>query len=464
MKHLPCILTIAGSDSGGGAGIQADLKAVTVLGGFGLSVITALTAQNTRGVDAIHAPPASFVAQQLKSVLTDINVAAAKTGMLFSASIMKAVAPFLRQAEFPVVIDPVCVSQSGHKLLQEDAVEAMRELIFPHAALLTPNIPEAELFTGMTIRTPNDIAQAATKLLAMGPAAVLIKGGHGTDSVASTDWYARSGQKPLPFMQRRVNTTNNHGTGCTLSAAIATFLGHGLEMSQAVREAQRYLNLCLRDEIHVGQGSGPTNHIAPLLKERERWPVLRDLAGMVDELTAMPGIGRLVGRVGMNVALAMPYAVGFDEVASLDAPICRVVDGRGVDGRTTDGRVILAGRPAYGVECDEAASLLAARKVREDLRCCLNLRPGEDVLGAVEAAEIAVARFDRSEAPAAPSRNNDSALEWGAYHALSQHKAAQAVGALADKGAFGTEGGIRLWAAEPGEIVQMTARILKNLK
>jgi phosphomethylpyrimidine kinase len=454
MKKLPCILTIAGSDSGGGAGIQADLKAITVLGGFGLSVLTALTAQNTKGVDAIHAPPASFVAQQLKTVLTDIDVAAAKTGMLFSASIMKAVAPFLRQAAFPVVVDPVCVSQSGHKLLQDEAVETLRELIFPHATLLTPNIPEAELFTGLAIRTPEDIALAAARLLEMGPRAVLIKGGHGLDSVASTDWYARPGQKPLPFMQRRVSTRNNHGTGCTLSASIATHLGHGLELSQAVREAQRYLNLCLRDEIQVGHGSGPPNHIAPLLKERERWPVLRALAAAVDELAAMPGLGRLVGRAGMNFALAMPYAAGFDDVASLDAPLCRAADDR----------VVLAGRPAFGVERDEAAALLSARKVREDLHCCLSLRPGEDILAALEGLHVSVARFDRAEAPAGPARNSDAALEWGAYHALSQHKAALSVGALVDKGAFGVEGGICLWAAEPSELVRLVSRVLKKVK
>ena len=140
---------------------------------------------------------------------------------------MKAVAPFLRQASFPVVVDPVCVSQSGHKLLQDDAVNAMRELIFPHASLLTPNIPEAELFTGMSIKGPEDIARAAAKLLEMGPATVLIKGGHGMDSVASTDWFARPGHKPLPFMQPRVETNNNHGNGMHAFRRHCHILGHG---------------------------------------------------------------------------------------------------------------------------------------------------------------------------------------------------------------------------------------------
>jgi hydroxymethylpyrimidine/phosphomethylpyrimidine kinase len=454
MKKLPCVLTIAGSDSGGGAGIQADIKTITALGGYGLSVITALTAQNTRGVEGIHAPPAEFVAQQLRAVLTDIDVVAAKTGMLFSGDIMKAVSPLLREASFPVVVDPVCVSQSGHKLLQDEAVDAMREYIFPHAALLTPNIPEAELFTGMRIQSPADFAEAARRLLDQGPKAVLIKGGHGMDSVASTDWYARPGQKPLPFMQRRVETNNNHGTGCTLSAAIAAHLGHGLEMSQAVREAQRYLNLCLRDEIQVGNGSGPPNHLAPLLKERERWPVLRELAKAVDALAILPDLERLVPRNGMNVALSMPYARGFDEVASLDVPLCRAFSGR----------VAHSGCAVFGVEGDESAVLLAARKVREDLRCCVNLRQGEDVLTALAKARVTAAGFDRTEAPSAPVRNCDAALEWGAYHALSSHSHPDSVAALVDDGAHGVEGGVHVWAANASELVAAVARILEGMK
>ncbi|SKA80052.1 hydroxymethylpyrimidine/phosphomethylpyrimidine kinase [Paucidesulfovibrio gracilis DSM 16080] len=454
MKQLPRILTIAGSDSGGGAGIQADLKTITALQCYGLSVITALTAQNTLGVEGIHAPPASFVATQLKTVLTDIDVAAAKTGMLFSASIMKAVSPFLREAAFPVVVDPVCVSQSGHKLLEDDAVEAMREFVFPHAALLTPNIPEAELFTGMTIRTPEEIAEAARRLLEQGPKAVLIKGGHGMDSVASTDWFARPGHKPLPFMQRRVDTNNNHGTGCTLSAAIATYAGQGLEMSQAVREAQRYLNLCLRDEIHVGNGSGPPNHLAPVLKEGQRWPVLQELSTAMERLAGLPGVERVIPKQGLNMALSMPFSRGFEDVATLDAPVCR----------SAGGRVFALGRSEYGIENDEAAVLLSVRKVREDVRCCLSLRPGEDVLSALAAMDVVLARFDRADAPATPQRACDAALEWGAYHALSNHKAVDRVSGLADGGAYGLGGRVCLWAAAPGILVKMVEKLIGLLK
>ncbi len=267
IKH-PCVLTIAGSDSGGGAGIQADLKTMTVLGGFGMSVITALTAQNGLGVTGIHAPEPEFVALQLKTVLEGFPVAAAKTGMLFSAPIIRAVRDSLRPRSFPLVVDPVCVSQTGHKLLQDDAVEALRELILPEADLLTPNKPEAELLSGISINSLDDLIRAANELLRLGARAVLIKGGHfngeaAPDTNVLTDWLALPG-KPLQALPHpRVNSINNHGTGCTLSAAITTFLGLGDSLSNAVIHAQGYLERCLRLSYTPGHGVGPGNHAAP---------------------------------------------------------------------------------------------------------------------------------------------------------------------------------------------------------
>lgn len=263
MKTPPCILTIAGSDSGGGAGIQADLKTMTVLGGFGMSVLTALTAQNGLGVTGIHAPDAAFVALQLATVLEGFPVAAAKTGMLFSAPIIEAVARGLADRNFPLVVDPVSVSQSGHALLREDAVDALVRLMLPQADLLTPNRPEAELLAGMTINGVADAHEAIARILAMGPRAVLLKGGHFEGDAELVDWLGLPGQKPEALLVPRVETVNNHGTGCTLSAAIATCLGKGATLRDAVLEAQRYLNLCLRHGYAPGKGCGPPNHAAP---------------------------------------------------------------------------------------------------------------------------------------------------------------------------------------------------------
>lgn len=276
MLHPPNILTIAGSDSGGGAGIQADLKTIMANGGYGMSVITALTAQNGLGVNGIHAPDADFVALQLRTVLDGFAVAAIKTGMLFSADIIMTVGAMLREQVLahvpnvplvplvPLVVDPVSVSQTGSPLLRKDAVAALIEHIVPLADLLTPNRPEAELLAQMQIETEDDIAAAAQRLLALGAKAVLIKGGHFSHSILVTDWLCLPNEPPLALRQAHVDTPHTHGTGCTLSAAIATFLGLGLPLRVAVSRAQEYLNMTLRKAYAPGKGCGPVNHAAGL--------------------------------------------------------------------------------------------------------------------------------------------------------------------------------------------------------
>ena len=267
MIQPPNILTIAGSDSGGGAGIQADLKTMTMMGAFGMSVITALTAQNGLGVTGIHAPEPEFVALQMRTVLDGFPVHAAKTGMLFNAGIIHALADILDEQNFPLVVDPVCVSTSGHKLMEDSGIEALRERLLQRADLLTPNRPEAETFTGVKIVTDDDAIEAGTRLLDMGARAVLMKGGHVEGKpVFVTDWLLEQGREPVALRQPHVDTQNSHGTGCTLSAAIATQLGFGLPLRIAVTKAQEFLNLALRHSYAPGKGFGPVNHMAGLKK------------------------------------------------------------------------------------------------------------------------------------------------------------------------------------------------------
>lgn len=260
----PNILTIAGSDSGGGAGIQADIKTIMALGGYGMSAITALTAQNGQGVKGVLAPPPEFVALEIETVLEGFTVDAAKTGMLFSAPIISAVAQSLEKRKFPLVVDPVSVSQSGSPLLEEDAIEVLKARIIPGCDLLTPNIPEAEMLGGLKVQDEESAFAAAEAMIKIGARAVLIKGGHMPGSVMVTDYLFIPGQEPKAMPQARVNTNNNHGTGCTLSAAIACELGRGMPLEVAVAKAQKYINLALRKSYNPGCGCGPVNHAAGL--------------------------------------------------------------------------------------------------------------------------------------------------------------------------------------------------------
>ena len=254
------VLTVAGSDSGGGAGIQADIKAITLLGSYAASVLTALTAQNTRGVSSIHGLPPSFVIDQLDTVLSDIPVDVIKTGMLHTPAIISALAEWLgeRQVITPLVIDPVMIAKGGATLMDRDSMHVFREQFLPQAYLLTPNIPEAERFLGRTLRSEQEMKQAARDLHAMGAANVLLKGGHLTGRLSSDVLF--DGSECHTFSADRVFTSNTHGTGCTYASAIASFLAQGEPLRCAVERAKEFVSAAIRLARPLGKGHSPVNH------------------------------------------------------------------------------------------------------------------------------------------------------------------------------------------------------------
>jgi hydroxymethylpyrimidine/phosphomethylpyrimidine kinase len=268
-KTIPkCVLTIAGSDSGAGAGIQADLKAMAAQGVYGLSAITAITAQNTVGVEKVQMLPAGMVEAQIDAVLKDFPVAAVKTGMLGNAEIISAVAARLEQYNIrKVVLDPVMVAKSGDLLLERDAQEALREKLFPLALLITPNIPEAEVLCGHPVKEPADLKAAVRSLYALGPSFVLLKGGHLTGSREVTD-ILFDGERYYYYRAPRIATKNTHGTGCTYASAIAAHLALGKTVPQAVKAAREYLQNTLPYGLNLGHGHGPIDHFSICMKKK----------------------------------------------------------------------------------------------------------------------------------------------------------------------------------------------------
>lgn len=261
MPDVPRILTIAGSDPSGGAGIQADLKTILALGGYGMSAITALTAQNTQGVFGIHPVPCAFIAQQIALIMADIGADAIKTGMLHSAEVIETVACCLKESgegTTPLVLDPVMVSTSGHALLQENAIAALKTSLLPLARLVTPNLPEAELLCGITISSNADMEKVAAIIATMGCPNVLIKGGHAQGNVIY-DLLWQDGQA-IWFSSPRIATRSTHGTGCTLASAIATLLGKGLPLTEAIRQARAYVAGAISHAPGFGLGCGPLHH------------------------------------------------------------------------------------------------------------------------------------------------------------------------------------------------------------
>ena len=257
------VLTIAGSDSSGGAGIQADLKTFSAMGCFGMSVITALTAQNTKGVTGIHAVPPTFAEKQMEAVFSDIGVDAVKIGMLYSAELIQTVAKVLKRYKIDkIVLDPVMVAQSGDKLLEDNAIEAVKIHLMPISSVVTPNLPEASVLLDCKLHGFEDIKKGAKDLSVYGSQSVLIKGGHLKDNDSTDFLYLAKEDRFVVLKGKRIKTKNNHGTGCTLSSAIASCMAKGCEIEEAVEKAKTFINEAISagSKYKIGHGHGPVHH------------------------------------------------------------------------------------------------------------------------------------------------------------------------------------------------------------
>lgn len=449
-ENPPCILTIAGSDSGGGAGIQADIKTISALGGYGLSVLTALTAQNTLGVQGIHPVPAEFVRAQMDSVLSDFPVQAAKTGMLFSKEIIAAVADSLQDRSFPLVVDPVCVSQTGDRLLEEEAIHALREKIIPLADLITPNRPEAELLTGKKIEGTEEIASAAESFFSMGAKAVLIKGGH-FQSERMRDWLFLPGKEPVCAEKEKIPTSRTHGTGCTLSAALAACLGRKMDMPDALLRSRDFLHLSIKAAFALGSGQGPVNHLAEQIKNNARQEVLQEMEDLRDQLIQGNKLGKLVPEVGMNVARGLPWPERFRDVAAFDGRIRRTKSGH-----------LVAGCPSFGASSHMAKVLLAGKSMNPDINCVANVRYNQAGLRAIKDLGLPVAWFDRADEPEEVKKREGSSLEWGTLRALQGHGYPKTVKVVADGGEAGKEPMLRLLGRDCSEILDLLLRLAET--
>ena len=439
------ILTIAGSDSGGGAGIQADLKTITVLGGYGMSAITALTAQNTVGVQGVHPVPVDFIRLQIEAVLSDIGTDAAKTGMLATPDIVKTVTEELKRFKVEVVVvDPVMVAKSGDALLSEDARETLKESLLPMAYLVTPNLPEASVLCGFPVKDLEDMKEAARVIRSMGPRYVLIKGGHlekeAVDLLFDGEGFER-------YEALRLSNRNTHGTGCTYSAALATLLAQGLPVHDAVAEAKRFITRAIRQGLNFGSGHGPTNHYAQVLLHKERESVLRAMETALEKLLHDP-YGTLVPEVRSNLGYALPGAASYEEIAAIPGRISQVGD-----------KVIACRNPTFGASRHIARVIMAAMTHDPDMRSAMNIKYSPEILDACRAAGLRIASFDRREEPKEVKEREGSTLEWGTQSALQG--ASEFPDLIYDEGDVGKEPMIRVLGHSPMEVVDKVSRIAK---
>ncbi|MET1160439.1 MAG: bifunctional hydroxymethylpyrimidine kinase/phosphomethylpyrimidine kinase [Thermoprotei archaeon] len=449
-RRIPVAITIAGSDSGGGAGIEADLKTFAALGVHGTVAITSVTAQNTYEVTAIHDIPPEIVYKQIEAIAVDMGIDAGKTGMLSNSEIIRAVAKAVRNFGFPLVVDPVMIAKSGAKLLRDEAIETLIKELLPLAKVVTPNAPEATRLTGIHVRDLDTAKQAARKLVEeYSVEAAIVKGGHisGDESVDVMYWNGNY----YYFRAPRIRGGCTHGTGCSFSAAIAAGLAKRLDIYNAVKIAKELITVAIDYGLRIGKGHCPVNPMAWLYLPAYRYEVINELSYAVKEIMSISDrIYEYVPEVGMNIVMSLPY------------PYTRNInDVAGVKGRIVKyGSTIKPVGPIeFGASSHMARLVLEAMKYDHTIRSALNLRYSKELVEKAEKAGLRVVFIDRRDEPAEIKRIEGGTMQWLVKKAV-ELTGGQVPDVIYDVGDLGKEPMFRVLGKSAIEVVEKVKKII----
>jgi len=442
-------MTIAGSDSGGGAGIQADLKTFSALGVFGTCVITAVTAQNTRGVESIFPLPPAMVRSQIRAIIEDIPVRVAKTGMLYSREIMEEVSKAIDENRITLVADPVIRAGSGGSLMIEEDKNSMIKLIVPRSIILTPNVFEAEIISGIKIRSLDDMKNAAKRIVDLGAESVIIKGGHmkEEDSKVCDLFYH---EESFRIFEKKRLMINPHGGGCTFSAAIASFLACGETLENAVEESERFVEISFRGALKIGSGRTPVNPMASLYNKAGIAEAIKQVDEVARIIERNPSISRFYAEVGIQIAMAPPYPRGPEEVAAIDGRIVKTLDG-----------LKTAGPPRLGASRHMASIILTAMKYDPQVRAAMNLHYSPILLEAFRKIGCKVSGFDRNLEPNEIKSVEGKSLPWGVEEAIRKMHGVPDV--IYDEGEIGKEPMIRVLGRNALDTIDKVLTAIKNI-
>jgi hydroxymethylpyrimidine kinase/phosphomethylpyrimidine kinase len=449
LQRIYRALTIAGSDSGGGAGIQADLKTFAALGVYGMSVITAITAQNTTSVAAIQDVDPDVVKAQFEAVISDIGTDAVKTGMLYKAEIIDVVGEEIQRHHLKTVMDPVMIAKSGAKLLRSDATSALVEKLLPYVEVVTPNAPEASELSGIEVKDRETAEEAAKKISALGPKAVVVKGGHIPSQGKVADLLYENGKMHV-FEVEELSKKTTHGTGCTFSSAITAYLAKGSEIPEAVHLAQQFVFKAIKFGIPVGQGHGPVNPMAEIYAEAERWSVLKNLSTAVDILESYHDVASIIPEVNSNLAMASTYAMNVSDVAGIPGRIVRL--GRGVKAMSC---------PTFGGSRHIANTILVAQNYNPEIRAAMNIRYSEEILSKLKSLGFSASAYDRTKEPQEIKKMEGMTTRWGAEEAI------KSIGRVPDavyhEGDWGKEAMVIILGRDAIEVVNRVITVAKSL-
>jgi hydroxymethylpyrimidine kinase / phosphomethylpyrimidine kinase / thiamine-phosphate diphosphorylase len=445
---LKIALSIAGSDSGAGAGIQADLKVFSALDVYGCTAITAITAQNTKQVAEIFEISPSMVEQQIRSVMMDMRPNAIKIGMVYSSPIIDAVYHSLKKttSKVPIVLDPILAAGTGARLLRTEAYKSFVSKLIPLSTLITPNRMEAEELADIVIKTENDVIEAARKINKLGVKNVLVKGGHfGSEHVI--DLLLNSKGDIMKFTNPRLKIKEIHGSGCNFSSAVTAYLAEGMALAEACKMANEYVHTAIRNAVKVGRGLPIANPLSIIYRDANRYHILEELQHAAEQVSMLDGFYKLIPETQTNFAYALLNAAEVSDVAAVRGRIIKI-----------ENTAAPASYIKFGVSTHVASAVLAYMNINPDFRSAINIRFDEMIVDVCKSL-FSVASYDRSKEPKKIKRKEGSTVAWGILAALSKNPLAEVIYHTGD---VGKEPMITLFGRNPREVVNKIKAILKN--
>jgi hydroxymethylpyrimidine kinase/phosphomethylpyrimidine kinase len=441
-------LSIAGSDSGAGAGIQADLKTFSALGVYGCTAITAITAQNTKHVADIFEISPSVVKQQIRSVMMDMRPNAIKIGMVYSTPIIDAIDRSLKKttSKIPIVLDPILAAGTGAKLLRAEAYESFVSKLIPLSTLITPNRMEAEKLADIVIKTENDAIEAARKINKLGAENVIVKGGH-FGSTHVTDLLLYSKGNIMKFTNPRLKIKEIHGSGCNFSSAVTAYLAKGMTLAEACKMANEYVHTAIRNAVEIGRGLPVTNPFSVIYRDVNRYHTLAELQHAAEQVSMLDGFYKLIPETQTNFAYALLNAVDVSDVAAVRGRIIKI-----------ENTAAPASYIKFGASSHVASAVIAYMSVNPDFRSAINIRFDERIVDVCKSL-FSVASYDRTKEPKKIKRKEGSTVAWGILAALSKNPLADVIYHTGD---IGKEPMISLFGRNPTEVVNKIKAILKN--
>jgi hydroxymethylpyrimidine/phosphomethylpyrimidine kinase len=442
---LRSVLSIAGSDSSSGAGIQADLKTLSSLGTYGCSAITAITVQNTKNIFEVFPIPSEIVIRQINSVLNDIRIDAIKIGMVYDGIIINKIFKILKNTNIPIIVDPIFTSTSGKNLIKYEAIKALTKKILPIATIITPNINEATQLSGIDIKNKEDLVKSLIKMKKLGPKNVIVKGGH-LLSEHSIDTLIDDKLNIIEFSNSRISIPENHGSGCNFSAALSAYISQGYEIPIACKLANEFINSVLKNLLYIGKGYPVTDTALTTSSSAFKFHVIEELSIAINELEAITDVGKLIPETQSNFAYAIPNATSIKEVAGIKGRIVRI-----------DQKVKASSCIEFGATQHIASAVISYMNINPLMRAGFNIKYDKKIIELLQSF-MKVSEYDRRLEPQKLKEKEGYTIQWGVKKAILKDKE---VRGIYHKGDIGKEPMIILFGHNPAEIVEYLRKLIE---